>query len=484
MHRAEESDTIARICSESKTGRTERILKIMAKSVTKDMTNGSPMKLILQFCIPLFFGMLFQQFYSMMDTVIVGKFLGVSALAAVGATGSINFMIIGFCMGVCNGFAIPVAQQFGAGDYHALRKYVANSAWLSIVFAGVMTAAVCVLCRRILLWMNTPADILDGAYSYIFVIFLGIPVIYLYNLLSGIIRSLGDSKSPLIFLIFSSVLNIILDMVLILVFHMGVSGAAWATVISQAISGVACLIYMIKRFDILKMSRDEWRADGIYVKNLCNMGIPMGLQYSITAIGSVILQTSVNTLGSLAVAAIAAASKIGMFFCCPFDAMGSTMATYAGQNVGAGRLERVSRGMKSTCVLGLVYSVLAFLVLAFFGKTIALLFVSPSEHAILQDVNSYLVITAAFFFPLALVNIVRFTIQGLGFSRFAILAGVCEMAARSLVGLGFVPVFGYIAACFASPVAWICADLFLIPAYLYVMKKLYRMMEGENRIAV
>ena len=456
----------------------------MAKSVTKDMTNGSPMKLILQFCIPLFFGMLFQQFYSMMDTVIVGKFLGVSALAAVGATGSINFMIIGFCMGVCNGFAIPVAQQFGAGDYHALRKYVANSAWLSIVFAGVMTAAVCVLCRRILLWMNTPADILDGAYSYIFVIFLGISVIYLYNLLSGIIRSLGDSKSPLIFLIFSSVLNIILDMVLILVFHMGVSGAAWATVISQAISGVACLIYMIKRFDILKMSRDEWRADGIYVKNLCNMGIPMGLQYSITAIGSVILQTSVNTLGSLAVAAIAAASKIGMFFCCPFDAMGSTMATYAGQNVGAGRLERVSRGMKSTCVLGLVYSVLAFLVLAFFGKTIALLFVSPSEHAILQDVNSYLVITAAFFFPLALVNIVRFTIQGLGFSRFAILAGVCEMAARSLVGLGFVPVFGYIAACFASPVAWICADLFLIPAYLYVMKKLYRMMEGENRIAV
>ena len=443
------------------------------------MTSGSPMKLILQFCIPLFFGMLFQQFYSMMDTIIVGKFLGVGALAAVGATGSINFMIIGFCMGVCNGFAIPVAQQFGAGDYHALRKYVANSVWLSIAFSGVMTVAVCVFCRRILLLMNTPADIMDGAFRYIFVIFLGIPVVYLYNLLSGIIRSLGDSKSPLIFLIFLSVLNIVLDMVLILVFHMGVSGAAWATVISQAISGAACLIYMIKRFDILKMSGEEWQADGIYMKNLCNMGIPMGLQYSITAIGSVILQTAVNTLGSMAVAAIAAAAKIGMFFCCPFDAMGSTMATYAGQNVGAGKLERVSAGMKSTCMLGLVYSVLAFVVLALSGKTIALLFVSPSEHAILQDVNRYLVISAAFFFPLALVNIVRFTIQGLGFSRFAILAGVCEMAARSLVGMGFVPVFGYIAACFASPVAWICADLFLIPAYLYVMKKLYRMMGHE-----
>ena len=451
----------------------------MAKSVTKDMTNGSPMKLILQFCIPLFFGMLFQQFYSMMDTVIVGKFLGVNALAAVGATGSINFMIIGFCMGVCTGFAIPVAQQFGAGDYHALRKYVANSAWLTIAFAGVMTVGVCALCRQILMWMNTPSDIMDGAYGYIFIIFLGIPVTYLYNLLSGIIRSLGDSKSPLIFLVFSSILNIALDMALILVFRMGVAGAAWATVISQAISGIACLIYMMKRFEILKITKEEWRLDGKYAAVLCNMGIPMGLQYSITAIGSVILQTAVNMLGSTAVASIAAASKIGLFFCCPFEAMGSTMATYAGQNVGAGKLDRISKGIKSTCIMGLVYSVAAFVLLTVFGTTIALLFVDASETLILQNVRWFLMINSAFFFPLALVNIVRFTIQGLGFSRLAILAGVCEMAARSIVGLGFVPVFGYIAACFASPIAWICADLFLIPAYLYVMKKLREMLEKD-----
>lgn len=443
------------------------------------MTNGSPMKLILQFCIPLFFGMLFQQFYSMMDTVIVGKFLGVNALAAVGATGSINFMIIGFCMGVCNGFAIPVAQQFGAGDYHALRKYVANSAWLTLAFAGVMTVGVCALCRQILMWMNTPSDIMDGAYGYIFIIFLGIPVTYLYNLLSGIIRSLGDSKSPLIFLVFSSILNIALDMTLILVFRMGVAGAAWATVISQAISGIACLIYMMKRFEILKITKEEWRLDGKYAAVLCNMGIPMGLQYSITAIGSVILQTAVNMLGSTAVASIAAASKIGLFFCCPFEAMGSTMATYAGQNVGAGKLDRISKGIKSTCIMGLVYSVAAFVLLTVFGTTIALLFVDASETLILQNVRWFLMINSAFFFPLALVNIVRFTIQGLGFSRLAILAGVCEMAARSIVGLGFVPVFGYIAACFASPIAWICADLFLIPAYLYVMKKLREMLEKD-----
>lgn len=453
----------------------------MAKSVTKDMTTGSPMKLILQFCIPLFFGMLFQQFYNMMDTIIVGKFLGVHALASVGATGSINFMVIGFCMGVCNGFAIPVAQQFGAKDYHALRKYVANSVWLSIAFAGVMTVAVCLLCRQILGWMHTPQDIMEGSYAYIFVIFMGIPAIYLYNLLSGIIRSLGDSKSPLVFLVMSSVLNIALDLVLILAFHMGVAGAAWATVISQAVSGIVCLVYMIKRFEILRISREEWRLDSKYVAVLCNMGVPMGLQYSITAIGSVILQAAVNSLGSLAVAAVSTSTKISMFFCCPFDAMGSTMATYAGQNVGAGKLKRVSEGVKSTCVMGLVYAVFACGVLVLFGSRIALLFLDSSETGVLQNVQMLLTVNSAFFFPLALVNIVRFTIQGLGFSRFAILAGVCEMVARSIVGLGLVPVFGYLAICFASPVAWIFADIFLVPAYLYIMKKLYKMIKDREK---
>lgn len=444
----------------------------MAKSVTRDMTVGSPIRLILQFCIPLFFGMLFQQFYNMMDMLIVGQFLGVQALAAVGATGSINFMIIGFCMGVCNGFAIPVAQRFGAGDYHSLRKYVGNSVWLSIAFAGVMTIVVCVLCRQILLWMNTPLDIIDGSYSYIFVIFLGIPAVYLYNLLSGIIRSLGDSKSPLFFLVFSSILNIVLDIVLILAFGMGVAGAAWATVISQLVSGAACLFYMVRRFDILKMSKDEWRVDANCVGVLCNMGIPMGLQYSITAIGSVILQAAVNSLGSASVAAVAAGSKISMFFCCPFDAMGSTMATYAGQNMGAGKLERISQGMKSTCLLGFGYSILACIVLVCFGGAVALLFVNPSETEIIQQVSWFLAANSAFYFPLALVNIVRFTIQGLGFSKSAIFAGVCEMLARSIVAIAFVPIFGYAAICFASPAAWVFADLFLILAYLYIMKRL------------
>ena len=452
----------------------------MAKNISKDMTQGPPLKLILAFFVPLMMGMLFQQFYSMMDTIIVGKFLGVHALAAVGSTGSINFMIIGFCMGICNGFAIPVAQQFGAKNYHDLRKYVANGVWLAIVFAAAMTIAVCLLCKNILLWMHTPQDILQGAYDYIFVIFLGIPVIYLYNFLSGVIRSLGDSKSPLMFLIISSLLNIGLDLALILIFHMGIAGAAWATVISQGISGVLCLVYMRKKYEVLKLSQEEWQVDKECIINLCNMGIPMGLQYSITAIGSVILQTSVNTLGSMAVAAVTAANKVGMFFCCPLDAMGSTMSTYAGQNLGAGELKRVIKGVLSCCILGLVYSALAFLVLFFFGRNISLLFLDANETGLLDNVRLYLLVGSSFYFPLALVNILRFTIQGLGFSKLAVVAGVCEMVARAAVGTFIVPAFGFLGACFASPVAWICADFFLIPALVCVMKSLQRKKEAGN----
>lgn len=447
----------------------------MAKSVTKDMTEGSPLKLILGFFIPMLGGLLFQQLYNMADTIIVGKCLGVSALASVGATGSINFMIIGFCTGVCSGFAIPVAQKFGEKNDHALRKYVANGGWLALIFSIVMTILVCILCRQILIWMRTPEDILEGAYAYIFVIFLGIPATYLYNLLSCTIRSMGDSTTPLLFLLFSSVLNVILDFFTILGLGMGVEGAAWATIISQAVSGILCLIYMCRKFTILKMKEDEWKPDKSYMKNLCGMGIPMGLQYSITAIGSVILQAAVNTLGSMAVAAVTAGSKISMFFCCPFDALGSTMATYGGQNVGAKKLDRVHQGLKLGSVIGCVYALAALAFLWAAGQWIALMFVDAGETEILANTQTFLVANAAFYIPLVFVNTVRFMIQGLGYSKLAILAGVFEMIARSVVGFCLVPVFGYIAVCFASPVAWLAADLFLIPAYGHVMKELKRL---------
>ncbi len=449
----------------------------MAKDTTRDMTQGSPMKLILGFSVPLLFGFLFQQFYSVVDTVIVGRFLGVNALAGVGSTGSVNFLIIGFCMGVCNGFAIPLAHKFGAKDYAGLRQFTANAMWLSIAFAVVMTLATSLLCRNILTLMKTPEDIFEHAYIYILIIFIGIPATYLYNMLSGIIRAMGDSKTPLVFLTLSSLLNIALDLVCILNFGMGVAGAALATVVSQGVSGVLCLLYMIRKFPLLHIKKEEWKPNPSHMATLCGMGIPMGLQYSITAIGSVILQTSVNTLGAVAVASVTAAGKVSMFFCCPFDAMGSTMATYGGQNVGAKKLDRLGQGMKACVILGSVYSLLACAVLSLFGDRLAALFIDAASPELLENARLLLIVNSAFFIPLALVNIVRFMIQGMGFGTLAILAGVCEMVARSLAGLFLVPTFGFIGVCFASPLAWIFADAFLIPAYLHVKKKLQRLFE-------
>ncbi len=448
--------------------------------MTKDMTSGSPMKLILGFSVPLLFGFLFQQFYNLVDTLIVGRFLGVDALAAVGSTGSINFMILGFCMGVCNGFAIPLAHKFGAGDYKGMRSFMMNAVYLSAVFAVIMTVLTVVFCMPLLKLMRTPENIIDGAYSYIVIIFLGIPVTYLYNMISGIIRSMGDSKTPVVFLVISSFLNIALDIIFINSFKMGVAGAAWATVISQLVSGVACVIYSLKKFEILHTNQEERIVNLSYMATLCGMGVPMGLQYSITAIGSVILQSSVNTLGSNAVAAMTAASRISCFFCCPFDALGSTMATYGGQNVGAKKLDRLSTGLKSCCILGIVYAVFAFIVLLFAGKTLASFFVEGAVQEVIDNAHLSLVITSAFYILLAFVNIVRFLIQGMGYSKFAILAGVCEMVARAFVGFALVPVWGFKAACFASPVAWVLADAFLFPAYFYVLKKTKQMMGWNN----
>ena len=452
--------------------------------MTKDLTTGSPMKLILRFALPTLFGMLFQQFYNLVDTMIVGKLLGAQALAAVGSTGSINFFVIGFCMGVCNGFAIPVAQRMGAGEHSKMRRYVANAAYLAVAFALVLTVATGLLCHAILTVMRTPSDIFANAYAYIFIIFMGIPATFLYNLLAGIIRSLGDSKTPVYFLALSSFLNIGLDFALILWFHAGVAGAAIATVVSQAISGLACLVYMRRAYPILRMTREERRLDGPSCRVLCGMGIPMGLQYSVTGIGSIILQSSVNALGSLYVAAVAAGTKLFQLFACPFDAMGATMATYCGQNVGACKLDRLGQGVRACSLLGLVYSALAFGTMLLFAPRLAMFFLNPGEaqlELLVALTSQYITIFTAFFFPLALVNIVRFSIQGMGYSTFAILAGVLEMLARAGVGLGLVPLFGFTAACFASPAAWICADLFLIPACIHCIARLRKRFPNRSQ---
>lgn len=448
----------------------------------KDMTKGNPMKLILGFSVPLLFGLLFQQFYSMVDTIIVGHYLGVDALASVGATGSINFLVIGFCMGICSGFAIPIAQEFGAGNERNLRKYVGNSVRLAVIFAVVLTIVVVLFCRPILRIMQTPENIIEGSYRYIVIIFLGIPVTFLYNMTSSIIRSLGDSRTPVIFLTMAAMLNILLDLLCIIVFHMGVAGAAVATVFSQAAAGMCCLIFMRKKFSILQMSKEDWIRDRDFSAKLCGMGLPMGLQYSITAIGSVVLQSAVNGIGSDAVAAVTAGSKLSMFMACAYDAMGSTMATYGGQNVGAGRLDRISEGLKSCVLLGAVYSMAALAVILFFGRNMLLLFLDSGETAILDNAEWFITMNVFFYFPLALVNIIRFLIQGMGYSKLAVFAGMFEMIGRGIAGFVLVPHFGFVAVGFANPLAWIFADAFLIRTYIYARKDMEKIISRTQNV--
>ena len=442
---------------------------------TRDLTTGSPTKLILAFMLPLVFGLLFQQLYSMVDTIVVGKFLGVDALAGVGSTGSISFLVLGLCNGVCAGFAIPVAQKFGQRDFEGLRRFVGNMIWLGCFIAAAVTLLTTLLCRQILIWMDTPGDTFSYAYDYILVIFLGIPATMLYNLLSGILRSLGDSKTPLIFLIVCSLLNVVLDIAFILALNMGVAGAGWATLLSQLISGGLCLYFIVKKFPILHLKRDDLRLRGVYARKLLNMGLPMGLQYSITAIGSIMLQTAVNGLGATAMAAMTAGSKVSMLCVCPFDAMGTTAATFAGQNLGAGKPGRIHQGVKACTVLGAVFSVVIFAALWFCGEALSTLFLDTSDGASIETVvplsQQFLLANAAFYIPLVFVNLLRFTIQGLGYSELAVFAGVFEMVARGVFGICLVPVFGYAAACYANPAAWVMADLFLFPAYFSCMKK-------------
>ena len=441
--------------------------------MTKDMTTGSPVRLIIGFAIPMFLGMLFQQFYSLADTIIVGRFVGVNALAAVGATGSVNYLILGFVIGVCNGFAIPIAQLFGARDYSDLRRHVANAAWLCIAGSVVLTISTVALTRPMMQLMQTPDDIIDGAVIYIGWIFAGIPFIFLYNMVAAIMRALGDSKTPLYFLILTSALNIGLDLLFIIPFQMGVLGAALATDISQVISGVLSFIYLSRKFDVLKMQKSDFAYSKKACARLLGIGIPMGLQCSITAIGSVIMQWAVNVLGSTAVAAVTAAGKTQGLLTVPMESVGTAMATYAGQNLGASRMDRVRQGVNSAMLIILIYGVASAFVLHFTDVQIMSLFLDTAKEVdIVAMGREYLFWNSVFYIPLAVLIIYRYTIQGLGYSSLAMFAGVAEMIARALVGFLFVPLWGYFAACIANPVAWFFACFFLIPAYIVVFRKL------------
>ena len=439
-----------------------------------ELTSGRTLPQIFKFTMPLLLGNLLQQVYFLVDAAIVGQTLGIHALASVGASTSVVFLILGFCNGCCCGFGIPVAQRFGARDYGAMRRYVFTGLKLSGFMAVVLAVATSLMCSLILEWMRTPEPIFRNAYLYLLITFIGIPATFFYNLLSSIIRALGDSKTPFWFLLFSTVLNIFLDLFCIIVLSWGVAGAAIATVFSQALSAVLCYIYMIRHFHILHGEREEYEFSKEYAGKLLKIGVPMGLQFSITAIGSIMLQSANNALGTACVAAFTAAMRVKMFVLCPCESLGIAMATFAGQNYGAGKPRRIWQGVKSSMALVMIYVTATFCLLQLFSEELALLFVAPSETEIIYDTALYLHISACFLPVLGLLCVLRYTIQGAGFTNFAMFSGVMEMIARTGVSLIAVPLWGYLAVCFGDSTAWVFADLFLIPAFIYVYRKLLR----------
>lgn len=445
----------------------------------RDMTVGSPARIIFNFTVPVFIGNLFQQFYSMVDTIVVGKFVGTKALAAVGSTGTINFLIIGFLLGMTAGFTVLTSQRYGARDMDGMRKTVAMAGILSIIVSAVMTVISMVFMRPLLTLMNTPEDIFEGAYTYIMIICAGIAAQVLYNLLSSILRALGNSKTPLYFLILAATLNVVLDLVFIINFHMGVAGAAYATVISQGVSGLLCLVYIVKKVEVLKLNKYDWAFDGDVAMLQLKIGFPMALQYSITAIGAMMVQAALNVFGSIAVAAFTAASKIEQIVTQAYVALGVTMATFCAQNAGAGKLERIREGFRKATLMGAVYGVITGAVLFFYGKYMTGMFISDNLEQIIGYVDTYLRCVGLFLIPLTIVNIYRNGIQGMGFGALPMLSGVAELVGRGAVAVAASICGSYVGICLASPAAWVLAAGVLLIMYYYIVKKLSARMQSQ-----
>ena len=443
---------------------------------TNDMTIGSPVRDILKFAIPLILGYILQQMYLIIDASIVGRWIGVNALAAVGTSSSIMFLIMGFCNGSCAGFSIPIAQAFGAKDYKKMRSYVSNAIRIAIVMAIVITFMSCIFCGRVLKIVNTPTDIFDDAYIFLFLQFLAIPFTIAYNLLSGFIRAIGNSKQPFYFLIASSFINIFLDVILILILGMGVEGAGVATLISQCCASVMCWIYIKRKLKLLIPKGEETRFDNKLISILLNNGIPMGMQFSITAIGIIMLQSANNALGTTYVAAFTASMRIKYLFTCVLENIGVAMATYCGQNIGAKKMNRIKSGIYAAIKIMLVYFVITFIIIYPFADYMMMLFVDGSEKDVVSNAAMFMRIANYFYPALGLLTIFRYSIQGLGYSNLSMMSGVMEMIARCGVSLWIVPALKFTGVCYGDPVAWIMADIFLIPAFIWLYGHLKRKM--------
>lgn len=440
--------------------------------MTKNMTEGNPLKIILLFSIPVLLGNLFQQFYNMVDTIIVGRYLGEEALAAVGSTSSLMFFVLGFADGIAQGFGVMVSQSFGAGNHKLLKHYVALSLILTLIVSAGLTLITVAGSRQLLLWMKTPENIIDLANDYIQVIFGGIILTMAYNVAAGILRGIGDSKTPLYFLILSSFLNIVLDIVLIVTIPLGTAGAAYATVIAQGVSAILCFIYMFWKFDVLKIAREDLYLDWIGTKNMLSVGIPMALNYSVTAIGIMIFQSSVNVFGSGVVAAYTAASKVSSLSTQTFPTLGTAMATYCGQNLGAGKYDRIIAGMKQAFYLCFFIAALSSGICIFGGRFIVSWFISNPSQEIFDYAMQYLYIISRYTLPLAWIFLYRNALQGLGEGFVPMISGGVELVSRYVVLMLFAQPFGYKGVCYADPITWLVTGILLIGTYILWERKI------------
>ena len=438
------------------------------------MSVGSPLKLLLGFTIPLFLGNLFQQVYSMVDTIVVGRFVGVDALAALGAVGGFSFMVVGFSIGLGNGFAVTVSQAFGAKDFKMMKKCYAMSIILSLFIGLAISIIFALLSKALLMVVKTPENILQMANDYILVIYIGLLTNIFYNLFSGILRAVGDSKSPVLFLIISSLLNVFLDLLLVLVIPMGVKGVALATVISQGISALICYFYINKKLPILKLEKEHFRVDMHLIVRLLRIGLPGALQFSVCAIGVIIVQVAINSFGSDIIAAYSVGTKIENLITQFYPALGMAISTFAAQNLGAGDLKRIKKGFRIGLAIVVVWSIISIFLAHFITTPFSYIFLdeSTTDPQIIENAQIYMNTIVVFFIPLGMIFLYRTGSQGLGSGAIPMISSITELVLRTIAAFTLPVMLGYQGLCLASPVAWIGAGFLLPICYMTRMKTL------------
>lgn len=437
----------------------------------KDLTRGDPVKQILLFTVPLLIGNFFQQLYNMVDMVIVGRTINTRALAAIGATGAIAFLVVGVSFGLTSGFAVITAQRFGAGDEDGIRRSAATAVLLSLAVSLIMTVASVTTVYPLFRLMRTPGDIIDDSYRYIVVIYGGTIATVFFNLFSALLRALGDSLTPLLFLILACVVNIVLDYVLIVNFGMGVAGAGWATVAAQAFSVLLCLVYSLKRFPVLRLRRRDWRLSWDFARRQLAIGLSMGAQMAIIAVSVIFLQVAINRMGTDTVKAFSAAMKIDQLATQPMFSLGVAMATFAAQNYGAGKMRRIRDGARKGTMISIAMGAFGCLVMVTAGRWLLALFgIGVNEPDVVREARQYLNITSMFYFLLGLLFVFRNILQGMGKNTMPLASAAAEIVVRIFATFAFAHWWGVVGICLVNPLTWVGGLSMLLIGYCLAMR--------------